>query len=188
LTPDPDHLFEQADRLMLPLAAEAEPRQTDLRRAISSAYFALFHFTLAAASDLFVGWDKRSMPEYQIMYRSVSHDWLRSLCEQLQRKRIAKIAPHAPGVAFFGPVVIFAATVAELQELRHSADYDPSFSITVDEAKFRIDEARKAVKLFQEATDVQRVAFLTLLMFNIRQTKAETVTAAQSSSLAFQSS
>ena len=179
MTPDPDHLFDQADRLAgrltAPPASEAEPRQTDLRRAISAAYYALFHFTLAAASDLFVGWDKRCTPEYQMTYRSVSHDWLRSLCEQLQRKRIAKIAPHAPGVAFFGPVVSFATIVAELQELRHSADYDPSFSITADEAKFRIDEARKAVKLFQGATDAQRVAFLTLLMFNIRQTKAETV-------------
>jgi hypothetical protein len=100
------------------------------------------------------------------------------LCEQLQRKRIAKIAPHAPGVAFFGPVISFATTVAELQELRHSADYDPSFSITADEAGIRIDEAREAVKLFRGATDAQRVAFLTLLMFNIRQTKADTAPAA----------
>jgi hypothetical protein len=75
LAPDPDHLFDQADRLAgrltVPPASETEPRQTDLRRAISAAYYALFHFTLAAASDLFVGRDKRSTPEYRMTYRSV---------------------------------------------------------------------------------------------------------------------
>jgi hypothetical protein len=102
-------------------------------------------------------------------YRSVTQDWLRSLCDQVRRVVHAKKPPHAPGADFFGDVEKFATTVAELQELRHSADYDPEFSTTVDEARIRIDEARQAVNLFRNASEAQRVAFLTLLFFNIRQ-------------------
>jgi hypothetical protein len=98
----------------------------------------------------------------------VSHDWLRSLCEQLQRKQLPRTPPHVPP-EFFGDIVKFATTLAELQEIRHGADYDPSFSMTGDEAKIRIAEARRAIELFRGAEEKQRVAFLTLLLFNIRQ-------------------
>jgi hypothetical protein len=102
-------------------------------------------------------------------YRSVGHDWLRSLCDQLRGFSKAKRPPHAPGATFFGDIVKFATTVAELQELRHSADYDPEFTTTVEEVRIRIDEAREAANLFRNASDAQRVAFLTLLFFNIRE-------------------
>ena len=46
---NPDHFFEQADTLMAPPAGA--PRQVDLRRAISNAYYGVFHAILAAAAD-----------------------------------------------------------------------------------------------------------------------------------------
>jgi hypothetical protein len=46
---NPDHLLEQADKLISPPAA-GPPRQVDLRRAISSAYYGLFHSCLTAAA------------------------------------------------------------------------------------------------------------------------------------------
>jgi uncharacterized protein (UPF0332 family) len=165
--PDPTHLFEQAQRLLAILPTEREPRPTDLRRALSTAYYAVFHFVVAEGADLFFG--ARSTEEYVMAYRSVTHDWLRSLCDQLQGLVKAKKPPHAPGADFFGDVEKFATTVAELQELRHSADYDPEFSTTVDEVIIRIHQARQALNLFRGASDTQRVAFLALLFFNIRQ-------------------
>ena len=102
-------------------------------------------------------------------YRSVRHEWLRSLCDQLRKKQIAKTPPHLPG-SFFGDVVKFATTVGELQDLRQQADYDPSFSIAADEVRIRIAEARRAAELFLGAEEKQRAAFLALLLFNIRQT------------------
>src|SRR5262249_25719796 len=47
---DPEHLFDQADRLVAPPPA-GPPRQADVRRAISAAYYAVFHGTLAAVAD-----------------------------------------------------------------------------------------------------------------------------------------
>ena len=117
---NPDHLLAQADRLLAPVGQEQEPRLTDLRRGISAAYYAVFHFVLGIGSDLFVGSENRE--QYLFTYRSVTHDWLRSLCDQLTGRRKARTAPHAPGATFFGDIVKFAAIVAELQELRISAD------------------------------------------------------------------
>jgi hypothetical protein len=50
---NPDHLFEQAERL-LALSGAGAPRQADLRRAISNVYYAVLHAILAAAADAFV--------------------------------------------------------------------------------------------------------------------------------------
>ena len=167
MAPDPEHLFQRAIRLTEPWPSESEPRQTDLRRAISDAYYGLFHLTVAAATDMFM--DSRSADEYAMAYRSVRHEWLRSLCDQLRKKKIAKTPPHLPE-PFFGDVVKFATIVAELQDLRHQADYDPSFSTAADEVKIRIAEARRAAELFLGAEERQRAAFLALLLFNVRQT------------------
>jgi hypothetical protein len=48
-----DHLFEQADKLIVSQAGR--PRQADIRRAISAAYYGLFHAIVAKAVDQFVG-------------------------------------------------------------------------------------------------------------------------------------
>jgi len=168
--PEYDHLFEQADRLITPLPSETEPRQTDLRRAVSAAYYGVFHFTVTAAVDMFMGEANRSTKQYSFTYRTVTHAWLRDLCDHLRGLLKPKsITPHAPGADFFGPLVKFATNVAELQEVRHAADYDPSFDIKLDVARIWISTAREAVSLFQGAEEKQRVAFLTLLLFNLRK-------------------
>src|SRR5690242_11336330 len=94
MVPDPEHLFQRALRLTEPWPSESEPRQTDLRRAISDAYYGLFHLTVAAANDMFM--DSRSADEYAMAYRSVRHEWLRSLCDQLLKKKTAKTPPNLP--------------------------------------------------------------------------------------------
>ena len=52
--PDPDHLLDQADRLIASTGG-GTARQVDLRRAISNAYYALFHAVTAQAVDDLVG-------------------------------------------------------------------------------------------------------------------------------------
>jgi len=166
---DPEHLFEQADRLIVPLASEPEPRQTDLRRAVSSAYYGVFHFTVASAADMFLGTTNRHSEQYNATCRTVTHTWLRALCDHVRGLLKPKSLPHVPGIDFFGPLVKFAHNVSELQEARHSSDYDPSFDIKPDEANVWISTAREAVSLFRSATDRQQVVFMTLLLFNLRK-------------------
>jgi hypothetical protein len=78
----PDHLLEQADRLMA-APRRGPPRQADLRRAISNAYYAVFHAVVTAAADDFVGMTHRDTPRYELVYRGVDHGSLRRLCEDV---------------------------------------------------------------------------------------------------------
>ncbi len=57
--PNPEHFFEQAEQLVSS-SASRRPRQVDLRRAISNAYYAVFHATVRAAADHIVGRSARA--------------------------------------------------------------------------------------------------------------------------------
>ena len=94
---NPDHLFEQANKLITIQA----PRQVDIRRAISAAYYATFHATITAAADQFIGVTNRDTSRYGLVYRSVSHTWLRDLCKEVQKPTLSnKFKPHAPTNGF----------------------------------------------------------------------------------------
>ena len=165
---DPEHLLEQAQRLVEPPLA-GPPRQVDVRRAISAAYYAVFHATLAAAADQFVGVTKRSTSQYTLVYRSVDHKIFRELCSEAKRSQLSdKYARHVPPDGFGPNIQAFAAAVLELQEKRHSADYDPSIRVKTSDAIVAIAAARSALNRFLGADLPRREAFLGLLLFRPR--------------------
>jgi hypothetical protein len=159
--PVPEHLFEQANSLTTDGA-----RPTDLRRAISNAYYALFHVVLTAATDMIIGADQRATPRYSLVYRSVDHSQLRNLCARVSATNPQNVALIPAGG--FGRVADFARITFNLHELRNRADYDPSIEFTLDEARVAVSEAEQAVKWFGEGSAEQRQAFLTMLLFKQR--------------------
>jgi hypothetical protein len=163
--PDPEHLFAQADSLT---AGRGAPRQTDLRRAISAAYYGVFHFTLMAAADMVAGASSRSTTLYSLTYRSVDHVRLRTLCRQLIESRIPRDVLRFAPTGGFGPIIDFARAVVQLNELRNFADYDPSRRFLLYDARAAVADAREAIKSFESADLEQRRAFLTLLLFKPR--------------------
>lgn len=66
---NPDHLFGHAEKLVVPPPA-GPSRQVDLRRAISSAYYGLFHFVPTSVADEFVGTSLRATGRYVLVYRA----------------------------------------------------------------------------------------------------------------------
>lgn len=162
---NPDHLFEQAERLIVPPPA-GPPRQVDVRRAISAAYYGLFHAMLIAAADQVVGVTKRSTNRYALVYRSIDHGTLRKLCETAKAAKLPpKYARNAPTNGLGSNMAAFAAAFLELQEKRHTADYDPGVRVKSLDAKLAISSARAALSRFREAKDAEREAFLSLLLF-----------------------
>jgi hypothetical protein len=160
----PDDLFRQADKLIAPPAA-GPPLQVDLRRAISSAYYGLFHFVLAALADEFVGTSQRSTPRYALVYRSVEHRRFRDICIEARRQAASsRFAPYVPRTDAWGSMQEFARTAVELQEKRHLADYNPEPRFKTSDARLAIDTARVAVQQFQSAGQECQKAFLTLLL------------------------
>ena len=163
-----EQLLEQAEQLFAPSAAGA-PRQVDLRRSISAAYYAVFHFVLSMAADQFVGATKRQSSRYVLVYRSVNHAALKKLCEKLTRPSVSDdILLHFPSGGL-GPNLPFAASaVVELQEKRHLADYDPSQRFNVSDAKRAVETAASTIRRLKKLNTKRREAFLTLLCFSSR--------------------
>ena len=161
--PDPDRLLEQAEILI-----KTHTDETDLRRAVSAAYYALFHYTLRAAADLVTGRASRGNPRYNLAYRSIDHGALKNLCEQLRASSLNdKIKPYEPAGGF-GDISVFARLTLNLQSERNFADYDLLQRFDTTRAEQAVATARDAVKAFEGAALVQQEAFLPLLLFKLR--------------------
>ncbi len=61
-------------------------------------------------------------------------------------------------------VKVFAFAAQELQQRRHSADYDPGTRFKIADAEIAIRTAREAMNAFRNAPDAEKKAFLTLLV------------------------
>lgn len=166
---NPDHLIEQAERLLAGSGAGA-PRQVDLRRAISGAYYAVFHAIAAAVADDLVGPTRRDSPQYALAYRSIDHRSVRAVCEELAKAtRPAKYARYQPSGGFASDLKQLAAVVVELREAREKADYDSLFRATAAEATFAVEAARISLQLLKGAARAQQKVFLALIVFPVRR-------------------
>ncbi len=165
---NPDHLLDQADRLTAPPGVGA-PRQADLRRAISSAYYGVFHAVVTEAADTFVGKTLRHTPRYELVYRSVHHRSLREVCEDVVKPKLpAKYLRYVPKGGFGPDLIALATAVTELQEKRHSADYDPLFRVRTSDAVLAVATGRTALVRLRSANRTRRKAFLSLVVFSPR--------------------
>lgn len=162
---NPEHLLEQAERLTQPPPA-GPPRQVDLRRAISSAYYALFHKILIAAADEFVGFVHRGTREYALVFRSMDHGKLKDVCQEVVKSTPSpKYRAHIPAGGFSADLTDFADAFPTLQEQRHSADYDPLPRYRTSDARAVIATARVAIQKFTAVAPDERKAFLFLILF-----------------------
>lgn len=160
---NPGHLFDQAQRLVA--SASGPPRQVDLRRAISTAYYGVFHFTLAALGDLFIGSSQRTSRRYALVYRSIDHRTLKEICIEVQKPSPSKrYAAYAPSIDLGPHVRAFAVAVTDLQDKRHRADYDPAARFRTSDARFAIVAARRAIERFELADPEFQKLFLTFLL------------------------
>ena len=166
---NPDHLLDQAERLLAP-ARPGFRRQADLKRAISTAYYALFHSVLRAVADEFVGAKQRRSARYALVYRSVDHRTLRELAAEARKQQASnRYAPYVPEGGFEPGLVAFSKAVKDLRDKRHAADYDPLARFTAADAGKAIDTARDAIRQFGEASEEQRKVYLSLLLCPPRQ-------------------
>jgi hypothetical protein len=138
----------------------------DVRRAISSAYYAVFHAILIAAADEIVGAVHRVTANYAVVYRSIDHRQLRTICD-IARAKVPppRYRPFVAGAGFGTDVQTFAGAVMSLQERRNVADYDPTNQFRTVHGNQAIDLARIALHHWEAVPDVERRTFLMLLLF-----------------------
>jgi uncharacterized protein (UPF0332 family) len=156
---DPQQLLATA-RQLAATKGRGRPRSANLRRSISTSYYALFHHLLRAAADLLIGAVERDTQRHNLAYRALDHGRMKGVCTEVLK------SPAARG---FGMEVVSCARLfVELQDSRQTADYDPSATITIDHAHAAVNKAEKAMRDFAAAPELQRRLFLTLLHFRPR--------------------
>jgi hypothetical protein len=117
-------LLEQA--IKLAKLDARRPKQANLRRAISSTYYALFHLLVDEACRVQIGAQHAQAPFRQVLGRAFVHTVMKEACRSFGggtlRKGVAKGLP--PGFTVPPEIRNLALTFVELQDLRHLADYD----------------------------------------------------------------
>lgn len=119
-----------------------------LRRATSSAYYALFHGLIGDATTRLTGPDPTRDRDRHTLSRWYSHAEMRTVCQWVIRLTRGGSVPN--GVAdLLAPSVPQLADVArafiQLQEARHEADYDHRADLDVADAFGAIGTARDAL-------------------------------------------
>lgn len=110
--------------------------QTNLNRAPSTAYYALFHAHCLNCADSLVGvaGTERSQRVWLQAYRAVEHAKARKKCNRI----INEIMDFPDGI------ITFTFKFVELQEKRYLADYDPLYQLTHNDVLNHIASAEVA--------------------------------------------
>ena len=161
---NPENMLALAQELVFDDKIERD--QESLRRAISSAYYAVFHVVLTEIADIFLGRDARGTSRYSLAYRSVDHRRIKQLCDDMDMAKLPeKYQKYLPPEGFGPELSAFGPQVVLLQEKRNAADYDPQFHATGSDATLAIDLARAAIANFLSVDLERRRAFASLILF-----------------------
>ena len=136
--------------------SRGRPAQANLRRAVSTACYALFHCLARAAANLFAG--KRKDAAWHRVYRALEHGRARSACRDGQAMQV-----------FPEEVRDFAKAFVVLQEDRQRADYALDGSLFYkSDVVMAIDTAESAIGRFEQADADARRNFAAHVLFRQR--------------------
>jgi uncharacterized protein (UPF0332 family) len=125
-------LLDQANRLAR--REKSKPKQASLRRAVSTAYYALFHLLIAEAVANWKRTDQRAKLARAFEHRRMKQASAKVLSENLPGQDPQKVSK----------LNTVADAFIRLQDFRHKADYDNTFTLTLIEALRQIALASEA--------------------------------------------
>lgn len=139
--------------------SNGKPSQVVLRRATSTAYYALFHTLAACGANLLIGGTKstRSNEAWRQVYRALEHGFAKNTC------RNGEIISKFPK-----GIEDFANMFVAMQEKRHKADYDPTVSFSKSAVRQDINAAEEAMHAFEVEHRRDRCAFAAYVLFKNR--------------------
>src|SRR4051812_8292752 len=140
---DPKHLLELAKRLVGPTPGAVE---ADLRRGVSTAYYALFHLLIKEITTGFVS-DPGLRPK---VARALQHGLMKEISTRYspdpnkQGQFVAQKTRDFPERIIDPDVRKVAAAFVTLHQAREKADYDDGIQIQHAEAMTWVQEAESA--------------------------------------------
>ncbi len=145
-----DDLLTQARRLAR--LDPTRPRQANLRRAVSAAYYAVFHFLVEQACRALMGSQADRGAFRHTLARAFTHANVRDACQSFAggtlKAGAAKGLPSSFTIAT--AVRRIARTACELQDYRHAADDDLTERFLRADVLSLIRQARTAIRLFRK--------------------------------------
>lgn len=165
--PDPAGLLA-AGRLLLS-AGEQPPSDAQCRRAVSTAYYALFHAILGAAATRFMGSGQEERPGYGLLYRGFQHGRMRRVCQDLTASPLRPALQRQLGRSDAGAEMRqVALAFIQLQDARHAADYDPAAAFSPVNAESRLLQAELAIATFARVPPEEQADILALMLVDPR--------------------
>jgi len=122
--PDPAELLNVARQLA---GSSPDANDAQLRRAVSTAYYAVFHKILRMAANRFAGEAQGQTAAYRLLYRWFDHSRVNEVCRAIDKPLMSKAFQQSlvrPAVSL--QMRRFANAFCVLRDARHLADYDPS--------------------------------------------------------------
>ncbi len=137
------------------------PRQANLRRAISTAYYALFHTLANCCADMLAGSTRanRSQRAWRQTYRALEHGHAKNQCvNQSVMNR------------FPAEIQNFGESFVDMQARRHIADYDPDPDDQFARAEVLeyIEDSEETIRDFEDAPTSDRRAFAIYVLLRLR--------------------
>lgn len=137
-------------------------RQTDLCRAVGTAYYAMFHTLARCGADLLVGATRasRSQAAWSQVYRALEHGRTKNQCSN--RSLMMQFPPEIQN---------FGETFVVMQRQRHLADYAPDNHFKRPVVLELIYDTERAIAAFEqpEVGDIHRRAFAVYVLFQLRR-------------------
>ena len=123
------------------------PRQGNLRRALSGAYYALFHFLIDQSSRFFVGGVRRRREFRRILVRAYGHGEMAAAARAFRGGSFPSLVIRTLG-AVTVPVELrdLAQLFLDVQEQRHLADYDLAVSFLRADVIAIVDQVEKCIE------------------------------------------
>jgi uncharacterized protein (UPF0332 family) len=122
------------------------PKQASLRRAVSSAYYALFHLLV---SEAVANWSR--VPLRAALGRAFDHNIMKAASNRIQDTRQFPFTGEDPKVV--AALKAVAKIFAQLQQERHIADYDNTTFWSRTEALARVKSAEQAFVTWKAIRD-----------------------------------
>ena len=141
-------LIDQAKHLAA--REKKRPRQASLRRAVSAAYYALFHFLIDRATNQMMGTDRAKRPFRFVVARGFNHGTMKSVSEHFRKGRLPqRIQLSLPDLVVPNDLRQIASSFIKRQDERHRADYDLARDFSRGEAIRLIEDAETAIGLWK---------------------------------------
>jgi len=156
-----DGLLEQAEHLLD--VDPGKPKQASLRRAVSAAYYSLFHLLGGDAGEHFLG------GPYEFRRRLVrifDHGEMKGACKVIVAKRPL---PVFGNVVFPPDLALVAETFIDLQEARHRADYDVTTTFTRHDSRRAVARARDAFDAWRRVRKTQEAYLFLMLLLGFKK-------------------